>query len=371
MLKEIGHGASGVVYLVRRKYDRALFALKTIIKVDVFSSESSFSNLVNERIALAEAARRHSPFIVRLVDAFETPGHLCFVTELGSFGDLKHVFAKLPDNLVPEAISKKLFAEMVLGLEDTHRMGYLYRDLKLGNMLLNQAGHVRLADFGLVKRLEVELEGSCPSSESDTDEECDEKFRLVGRTSSFVGTRRYMSPEHFNWGHGANRGYGAPADVWALGVSLYLMLVGNYPFGRYVSPKDSPAMFDAIRSEEIVYPSWMGEEAVGMLKGLLERDVLKRFNIEEIKSHPWMKSIDWNQVQADSADNIAQEDVLALMRESGVRKVEEQNELEDSSQYEDNFSLVSSSVSDLSTKLSPWSRKPAPDMGLVGFGYCT
>lgn len=245
-------------------------------------------------------------------------------------------------------------------------MGYLYRDLKLGNILLNRSGHVRLADFGLVKRLEVEWEGSCVSSESETDEECDEKFRLVGRTNSFVGTRRYMSPEHLNGGHVTRRGYGAPADVWALGVSLYLMLTGKYPFGSSISPKDSPAMFDAIRSEEIVYPSWMGEDVVEMLKGLLDRNVLKRFNIEEIKSHPWMNGINWMQVQADSAGMVPQKDVLALMTEHGVRMVEEQGQLEGCSQNEDSFSFVSNSGSE---SFCPIRRKSSPDMGLVGFGY--
>lgn len=350
------------MYLARRKDDGKLFALKTVSKVDVFSSETHLANLVTERVALAEAASRRSPFIVRLVDAFETRSHLCFVTELGSFGDLKHVFAQLPGKRMDESTVRTLFAEILLGLEDTHRMGYLYRDLKLGNLLLNRHGHVRVADFGLAKRLEVEVCASSVSSESGSEADVadeEEPFRLVGRAMSFVGTRRYMSPEHLQGG------YGAPADVWALGVTLYLMLMGHYPVGRGVSPRDSPAMFDAIVNEEISFPEWLSVEAVDLLKGLLQRNTLERFDIAEIKSHPWMKGVDWIGLRADAAEDLPREDVLNVLEENGVKTIEDGAKTEDDLLAEEPvFSSLSGSGSGASRR-----RKSVPLTELVAFGY--
>lgn len=370
---ELGHGASGTVYLVQRKTDGAMFAMKAVSKADAFFSDSRLANLVAERIALAEAASRQSAFIVRLVDAFETASHLCFVTELGHFGDLSDVLRQMRKGKLEEQVAKKLFAEIVLALEESHRMGYLYRDMKLANLVLNKFGHIRLADFGLAKKLDAQYEGSSVTSVSDSgsdvtsSEDEDEPFRLVGRTKSFVGTRRYMSPEHLKGGQTKERGYGAPADVWAMGVTLYIMMTGEYPFGRDVSSRNSAAMFTAIQTEDIVYPSWLSEEAVSMLKGLLNRESLDRFDINDIKGHAWMGSIDWEQLKLDSTTDVPQVDVLSVLQESEVKLVGDAvGESEKVIPNADLFSSLSGSSSDGSKK-----RKKGVLDGyeLLGFGY--
>lgn len=350
-----------------------MFAMKCVSKADAFFSESRLANLVAERIALGEAASRRSAFIVRLVDAFETAAHLCFITELGHFGDLSDVLRQMQKESFNEQVAKKLFAEIVLGLEESHRMGYLYRDMKLANLLLNKFGHIRLADFGLAKKVDVQYEGSSMTSGSESGSEItssedeDEPFRLVGRTKSFVGTRRYMSPEHLRGGHHMERGYGAPADVWAIGVTLYIMMTGMYPFGRDVSSRNSAAMFNAIQKEEIVFPSWLSQEAVSMLKGLLERDSLERFDITEIKEHTWMKDIDWEQLKFDSMNDVPQMDVLSVLRENEVKLVElAVAEREQVIPNADLFSSLSGSSIDGSKRR----KKGVLDgYGLLGFGY--
>lgn len=318
---EMGHGASGTVYLVRDKIDAKQYALKVVEKA-VSRQDNQLKHMVAERIALETAANQHSPFIIRLVDAFQTETNLCFVTELAAYRDLRHVMDRLPAARFPAAIARKLFAQIVLGLEDTHRMGYLYRDMKLGNVLLNAEGHIRVADFGLAKRLAVEWTGASGESSCTEDEGCDDDaFRLVGRTNSFVGTQRYMSPEHVRGGDG----YGAPADFWALGVTLFMMLVGKHPVAEDVHAQNIVSLHYCIANEDVQYPDWMDEDAVSLLKGLLCRDASQRFGFAEVKSHPWLARVNWAQLKHDSLHHVKQDDVLALLDEAQIRTIEEIN----------------------------------------------
>lgn len=306
---------------------------------------------------------------MRLVDAFETSTHLCFVTELASYGDLQGLFDALPARRAPEHVARHFFAEALLGLEETHRMGFLYRDLKPGNLLLSRSGHVRLADLGLAKRLHVDLEDSSVPAELRDESEQEESFRLVGHTTTFVGTRRYMSPEHLHPARTGStlHGYGAPADIWALGVTLYLLLTGDYPFARRVSAVNVAEMFYAIHNEKIEYPEWLSADAVGILQGLLNRDAQERLGIAEIKSHPWMRGVDWARVKEDSLRDVPQEDVLALLQEHGIGTIEDRvgNTFE-KALYD---GKMFSSISAASTESERRRKSPEPTFELLGFDY--
>lgn len=365
--QELGHGAVGTVYLVRRRSDGKRFAMKTIAKTDAYMSDSRLESLVSERTALAEAAQRGSPFIVRLVDAFETDRQLCFVTELAEYGDLQGVLERVGKRRLSEGTARILFAEALMGLEESHRMGFLFRDMKPGNLLLNRNGHVKVADFGLAKRMQVEYDGTSASSVSSSDgSEDDEPFRLVGRTTSFVGTRRYMSPEHLSGGLRRKRGYGAPADVWALGVTLYVLLTGEFPFGRGLWSRDTASMFHAINNEELRFPGWVGKEARSLLEGMLERDALERLELDEIKGHVWMKEIDWDVLRCNAEEETAQELVLEELGREGVLLGAEEEDTECNVEG----CSVGSSISCRSSGTCRNSSVGDLDrLQLVGFGY--
>ena len=308
LLNKLGSGAAGTVYSARRKSDGAIVAVKRMSKRDIFDSHRSMENFINEYVALSSL---RSPFLVSALDAFETRSHLNLVMPLASHGDLQDVLSNYPRGL-PEQVARQLFAEITSGLEDLHRAGYLYRDLKLPNMLLTSEGHVQLADFGLVKKLKVETSNASSSSDSDNDSDDSAgsgSFRLVGRTKSFVGTKRYMSPEH-TMRRVKNGGYGAPSDVWALGVSLYLLTTGRYPFGSDVSSSDTFEMFDAIRHETLRFPKGMSDDLRELLQGLLERDYLERWDIEDVKNSRWMKGVKWNRVRENGRRGKRVDEVL-------------------------------------------------------------
>lgn len=369
--REIGQGASGTVYLVQRKSNGVLLAMKAIPKCDTFFSDSRLASLVAERTALSEAAARRNAFTVRLVDAFETAQHLCLVTELGHFGDLTCVLRHVKQRRLDEQVAKKMFAEIVLGLEESHRMGYLYRDMKLDNLLLDKFGHIRLADFGLAKKLNLQHEGSTLTSESWSDvtvsEDEDEPFQLVGRAKSFVGTRQYMSPEHLKGGTHLRSGYGAPADVWAMGVVLYAILNGELPFERDGASGNLAAIFHAIKHEDAVYPNWLSSEAVSLLNGILVRDSQKRMTISGIKSHPWLKDIDWEKMRSNSMNNVPQQDVLSILHENSVKSIAvTPGKCNPVVAESDNLSALSSSNDEQTNK---WKRNLLEGCELLGFGY--
>ena len=236
LLRPLGHGAISIVRLVRRRSDAGLFPVKDLPKANVLASPSPVAHLLEQHRELARFARARTVFVSPLFDAFETRRHLYFVTSVARYGDPVVPLLQLEVNRMPADTARELFAEIVLGLEELHGIGYLYGDMMLENLLLSASGHIRLDELGLVKRLLVSRCGSECSASSDaarlsvSSEVCasdgaesllsccscdyvDSIVRLLARTHIFVGTRRYFSPEHLCGHHRSNGGYGAPADV--------------------------------------------------------------------------------------------------------------------------------------------------------------
>lgn len=102
---------------------------------------------------------------------------------------------------IPEAEAKPLFQQIASGISYCHKQGIVHRDLKLENILVGETGAIKLIDFGF-------------------------SARSGQRLTSYCGTPPYMSPEIT-----MKVPYlGEPADMWALGIILYLMLEGRFPF---------------------------------------------------------------------------------------------------------------------------------------------
>lgn len=287
--------------------------MKALPKKVAWSSPSDLESVLLERAVLSDAARRHSPFVVRLIDCFETQSHMCFVTELAEYGALRRVLMHRSGGRLSEGVARRLFAEMVLGLEEIHGMGYLYRDMKPGNVLVTRTGHVRVADFGVAKKMRLEYVASDVSSEEWSEEDEEEGLpRLVGKAKSFVGTRRYMAPEMLEMDMGRGGiGYGVEADIWGLGVTLYVMVAGRYPFGGVRGGGDTAKMVRAIRDVGLRFPAWIGKELRDLIEGMLRRDVAERMDLEDVKMNRWLSGIDWTEVRRRAERDEVEEEVLS------------------------------------------------------------
>nr|XP_034344063.1 protein kinase C eta type [Arvicanthis niloticus] len=199
----------------------------------------------------------------------EEKDRLFFVMEFVNGGDLMFHIQK--SRRFDEGRARFYAAEIISALMFLHEKGIIYRDLKLDNVLLDHEGHCKLADFGMCK------EGICNGV----------------TTATFCGTPDYIAPEILQ-----EMLYGPAVDWWAMGVLLYEMLCGHAPF----EAENEDDLFEAILNDEVVYPTWLHEDATGILKSFMTKNPTMRLGSltqggeHEILRHPFFKEIDWAQL---------------------------------------------------------------------------
>ena len=145
IIKVIGKGSFGKVFLVRDKAHGTLHALK-VLKKDYIIRKNQVEHTKTERSVLGYI---HHPFIVGLTMAFQTKDKLFFVLDYCAGGELFFHLGKV--GRFPEDRARFYAAQITLALEYVHGQDIIYRDLKPENVLLDQYGNVRLTDFGLSK----------------------------------------------------------------------------------------------------------------------------------------------------------------------------------------------------------------------------
>ncbi|GAA5912616.1 protein kinase C [Sporobolomyces salmoneus] len=265
-LAVLGKGNFGKVMLAEEKKSSQLYAIKVLKKEFIIENDEVESTKSEKRVFLAAARERH-PFLLGLHSCFQTETRIYFVMEYVSGGDLMLHIQR--EQFTPRR-AKFYAAEVLLALEYFHKMGIVYRDLKLDNILLTLDGHVKVADYGL----------------------CKEDMAFGKTTSTFCGTPEFMAPEII-----LEQRYGRAVDWWAFGVLIYEMLLGQSPFRG----DDEDEIFDAILEDEPLYPIHMPKDSVSILQKLLTKDPSRRLGASEadaveIKSHLFFKDTNWDDV---------------------------------------------------------------------------
>ncbi|KQJ82657.1 serine/threonine-protein kinase SAPK7 [Brachypodium distachyon] len=254
LLKDIGAGNFGVARLMRNKETKELVAMKYIprgLKID----ENVAREIINHR------SLRH-PNIIRFKEVVVTPTHLAIVMEYAAGGEL---FDRICNaGRFSEDEARYFFQQLICGVSYCHFMQICHRDLKLENTLLDgsPAPRLKICDFGYSK-----------------------SSLLHSKPKSTVGTPAYIAPEVLS-----RREYdGKTADVWSCGVTLYVMLVGGYPFEDPDDPKNFRKTIGRIMSIQYKIPEYVhvSQDCKQLLARIFVANPAKRITMREIRSHPW------------------------------------------------------------------------------------
>ena len=172
---------------------------------------------------------------------------------------------------IPEKWAIFYTMEVVLALDTIHKMGFVHRDVKPDNMLLDKHGHLKLTDFG-----------TCMAMDSDG---------LV-RSNSAVGTPDYISPEVLKGDGGI---YGRECDWWSVGIFLYEMLIGDTPFYADSLVGTYGKIFDFKNSLKFPQEVELSLNAKSLIKAFLtdQHHRLGRAGIDDIKRHPFFENDQW------------------------------------------------------------------------------
>lgn len=264
-LRTLGHGATATVLLVRHKRTGGLYALKVLKKKDVVASGRP-QDPVRERNIMKGSAQ---PYLVNMHYCFQSQSKLFFVLDYMAGGDMYWYTGEWDGGHFDEMTARYYAAQVYLGLQCLHDCGVVYRDLKPENVLLDELGNVRLADFGLSTRLDHQGAGK-------HDE----------RAQSFVGTAFYIAPEILQ-----GKKYGHAVDWWSYGVLVFNFLTGENPF--YGEKLDQ--IFHSILNKDYHVRSCykVSDHAKDFLVKLLQKDERKRLSGRAIREHPWFEGLDW------------------------------------------------------------------------------
>jgi serine/threonine-protein kinase SRK2 len=239
---------------MRNKETKELVAMKYIprgLKID----ENVAREIINHR------SLRH-PNIIRFKEVVVTPTHLAIVMEYAAGGEL---FDRICNaGRFSEDEARYFFQQLICGVSYCHFMQICHRDLKLENTLLDgsPAPRLKICDFGYSK-----------------------SSLLHSKPKSTVGTPAYIAPEVLS-----RREYdGKTADVWSCGVTLYVMLVGGYPFEDPDDPKNFRKTIGRIMSIQYKIPEYVhvSQDCKQLLASIFVTNPAKRITMREIRSHPW------------------------------------------------------------------------------------
>jgi hypothetical protein len=205
LLRELGRGAMGVVWLARDGLLRREVAVKQLLVPaglgQVAAGEAASRAMREARIA----ARLHHPNAISVFDVVTADGQPWLVMEYLPSRSLAETLAGAPDKALPPAVVAAIGARVAAALAAAHELGIVHRDVKPGNVLLGDRGAVKITDFGIAR------------ASDDV---------AVTQTGMMAGTPAYLAPE-------VARGFEpeAASDVFALGATLYAAVEGQPPFG--------------------------------------------------------------------------------------------------------------------------------------------
>lgn len=309
-IKTLGIGAFGEVCLARKEDTGSLYAMKTLRKKDVLL-RNQVAHVKAERDILAEA---DNEWVVRLYYSFQDKDNLYFVMEYIPGGDMMSLLIRL--GIFKEELAQFYIAELTCAVESVHKMGFIHRDIKPDNILIDRDGHIKLTDFGLCTGFRWTHDSKYYQSgdhvrqdsmdfskewEDPANCRCTDRLKPLERRKarqhqrclahSLVGTPNYIAPEVL-----LRTGYTQLCDWWSVGVILYEMVIGQPPFLATTPLETQLKVINWKSTLHIPPQAKLSAEASDLIVKLCRgpEDRLGKNGADEIKAHPFFKSIDFS-----------------------------------------------------------------------------
>ena len=248
LLEVIGRGGQGVVYRARQKSLNRTVALK-VIGLGHWATDPHVKRFRRE--AEAAASLDHSG-IVPIYEVGERDGSCYFSMKLIEGGQLDEVFKR---ESTPIRRAVELIAKVAHTVQYAHEHSILHRDIKPGNILLDQKGEPHLTDFGLARLVEAES--------------------TVTRTLEVLGTPSYMAPEQ---AMGNNDAVSCATDVYGIGAVLYQLLTAHPPFAGGTTYETIKLLLDTEPRQPRLWNSKIDRDLSTICLKCLEKDPKRRYS---------------------------------------------------------------------------------------------
>lgn len=246
----LGQGSFGKVKLAVNTVSNEKVAIKIVDKATIADVED-VERVYRETFILTTLKHKN---IIKLLEVFDTQTCVMLAMEYAGGGELQ-TFLESRRRL-PEMETCRIFHQIVSGVEYCHRAKIIHRDLKLENILLDEEGIVKIADFGLSNTI---------------------KFGQKMNTN--CGTPSYTSPEQIK-----GQDYvGSATDIWAMGVILFCLLCGFLPF----EAASVAQLYYKIKHRLYKVGTFVSKEAMDLIDRCLTVDPMARCTLAEIRNHPW------------------------------------------------------------------------------------
>ena len=253
IIKELGAGSFGHVYLVKHKVTKAEYAIKAIDKRNKTNQEEK----PYFRREIEVMYKIHHPNVVKLYGHFEDNNYCYFIMEYISKGNVYGLIPSEKKKRINPKVVATLMKDVISAVYYLHNMNpiIIHRDIKPENVLLADNLVAKLTDFGWSNYMQE-----------------DEKRTTV------CGTPIYLAPEIIK-----EQGHDEKVDIWCIGVLCFELITGNVPF----QGNDIDTLKDNILHLKITWPKDINIDAKNLIKKILKSDPASRISLEEMLQHPF------------------------------------------------------------------------------------
>uniref|UniRef100_A0A4W6CRE2 Citron Rho-interacting kinase n=1 Tax=Lates calcarifer TaxID=8187 RepID=A0A4W6CRE2_LATCA len=268
----VGRGRFAEVQVVREKATGDICALKVMDKTVLHTQENMVFHEEERKIL----ALNNSPWIPQLLYAFQDKERVYLAMEYLPGGDLMSLLNRYEDQF-DESMAQFYLAELVEAIHTVHQLGYVHRDVKPENVLIDRTGHIKLADFGSAARLTAN--------------------KTVAAPTVPVGTQDFLSPEVLTAMNGGSHStYGVECDWWSLGVIAYEMIYGRSPFSDGTSTRTIHNILNFQRYLKFPQEPQASKQFVDLVQSLL-CGAKERLGYQGLHCHSFFSSVDWNNLR--------------------------------------------------------------------------